>query len=32
MYPTVEERQRVSALYGAVAGVATVSGPSSGVC
>ena len=27
MYPTVEERQRVSALYGAVAGVATVSGP-----
>ncbi len=27
MYPTVEERQRVSALYGAVAGIATVSGP-----
>ncbi len=27
MYPTVEERRRVSALYGAVAGVATVSGP-----
>ncbi len=27
MYPTVEERQRVSALYGAVAGLATVSGP-----
>ncbi len=27
MYPTFEERQRVSALYGAVAGVATVSGP-----
>jgi EmrB/QacA subfamily drug resistance transporter len=27
MYPSVEDRQRVSALYGAVAGVATVSGP-----
>jgi EmrB/QacA subfamily drug resistance transporter len=27
MYPTVEQRQRVSALYGAVAGIATVSGP-----
>ncbi len=27
MYPTFEERQRVSALYGAVAGIATVSGP-----
>lgn len=27
MYPSVEERQRVSALYGAVAGLATVSGP-----
>ena len=27
MYPSVEDRQRVSALYGAVAGLATVSGP-----
>jgi hypothetical protein len=27
MYPKVEDRQRVSALYGAVAGLATVSGP-----
>ncbi len=27
MYPSIEERRRVSALYGAVAGIATVSGP-----
>lgn len=27
MYPKIEDRQRVSALYGAVAGLATVSGP-----